>query len=104
MSDTRILQKANGAVGRYNYGAFKFNASCDEHARRMVVAHLEQEVKKDQPFQHDPLTPRMRLKLGPEEAERQARDLCPVYKAKAEAGKRLEANNATATKKKGKKR
>lgn len=104
MSDTRILQKANGALGRYNYGAFKFNASCDEHAKRMVDAHLEQEARKSEPFQDDPLTPRMRLKLGPEEAERQARALCPVYKAKAEAREKVGANNATATKKKGKKK
>lgn len=73
MNDTRILQKIPGAIGRYTFGAFKFNASCDQHAERMKDAYLKNEAKKDKPWQADPLTPRMRLKLEHAEAEKARR-------------------------------
>lgn len=85
MDDTRVLENVNGSISRYRFGSHEFSACSDEHAHRMADAVLEKEATQGQPFQEDPLTPQMREKLGPVEAERQARDLCPVYKAKAEA-------------------
>lgn len=91
MSDTRILQKVPGAVGRYTFGAFKFNASCDKHAERMKDAYLRLEARKSEIFQFDPLTPQQRLKLGPVEAELQAAALDPGYPARERARKQPEA-------------
>ena len=85
MSDQRVLEKVHGSDFRYRYGTYQFSACGDQHAHRMKDAVLENEANQGEPFQDDPLTPQMRLKLGPVEAERQARALCPVYKAKAEA-------------------
>ena len=99
MSDTRVLQKVPGSDSRYRFGSYQFSACGDEHAHRMKDACLEKEAEEGKPFQDDPLTPQMRLKLGPEEAERQARELCPVYKARAEAAEKP-AKKKTATKRK----
>ena len=88
MGDTRVLEKVHGSDSRYRFGSHQFSACGDEHAHRMKDAVLENEAKQGKPFQEDPLTPQMRLKLGPVEAERQARALCPVYKAKAEAAEK----------------
>ena len=88
MSDERVLEKVHGSDFRYRYGTYQFSACGDEHAHRMKDAVLENEANQGKPFQDDPLTPQMRLKLGPVEAERQARALCPVYKAKAEAAEK----------------
>lgn len=63
MNDTRILQKVPGAIGRYHFGAFKFNASCDQHAERMKAAFLKNEAERDKSSQADPLTPQQRLKF-----------------------------------------
>ena len=82
MSDARVLEKVPGSGVRYRFGSYQFSATCDEHAHRMKDACLANEAKEGQPFQDDPLTPQMRLKLGPDEAERQARALCPVDRAK----------------------
>lgn len=95
MSDQRVLEKVHGSDFRYRFGSHQFSASCDEHAHRMKDAVLDNEAKQEQPFCEDPLTPQMRLKLGPEEAERQARALCPVYKAKAEAAEKAKKKGPT---------
>ena len=88
MLDERVLEKVNGSVSRYRFGSYQFSACGDQHAHRMKDACLANEAKQGTPFQEDPLTPKMRLKLGPVEAEKQARALCPVYKAKAEAAEK----------------
>ena len=100
MSDERVLEKVNGSEFRYRFGSHQFSACGDEHAHRMKDAVLENEAKQGKPFQEDPLTPQMRLKLGPVEAERQARALCPVYKAKAEAAEKAVRRRKRPAKKK----